>query len=272
VKSVHPYLESPYPVVLAHQGHSQQAPSNTLPAFELALQCGADILETDLHWTKDGVLVFCHDETVDRTSNGRGAIKDFTLAELKRLDFGYQFTTDAGQSYPFRGQGIEILTLQEALTAFPNVRFNIDVKPNRPLSLQQLVRQIYDFGAESRVLLASFHHHVLRTIRTMTRRIATSASIRECTCFFSRTWTGRNAFPALPYVALQVPMDFYGFPVVTQKFVDTAHQAGLQVHVWTIDDGDIMSRLLSMGVDGIVTNRPDVGVAVRRRFLQERTA
>ncbi len=106
----------------------------------------------------------------------------------------------------------------------------------------------------------------------MTRRIATSASIRECTCFFSRTWTGRNAFPSASVRCASNYPSTFRIPVVTQKFVDTAHQAGLQVHVWTIDDGDIMSRLLSMGVDGIVTNRPDVGVAVRRRFLQERTA
>ncbi|GMA49448.1 glycerophosphoryl diester phosphodiesterase [Alicyclobacillus contaminans] len=268
VQRVHPYLADSAPVVLAHRGNSAQCPANTLCAFEAALAAGAEIIETDMHWTKDGVMVLCHDEVVDHVSDGCGAIRTLTLAELKSLDFGYRFSPDGGVTHPFRGQGITIPTLEEALAAFPTARFNIDVKPKQPGSLRQLLKTIHALGAESRVLLASFHDSILRQIRAMNRGIATSASVRETFAFCRRVWMRRSIPDGLPYLALQVPQSMRGVPVVTARFVDAAHRAGVKVHVWTVDEPDRMRKLLDMGADGLVTNRPETAVAVRAEWLR----
>jgi glycerophosphoryl diester phosphodiesterase len=254
---------------MAHQGSCTKAPSNTLPAFEIAVREGADVLETDMHWTKDGCIVLCHDETVDRTSNGEGPIKDFTLEELKQLDFGYRFTPDGGKTYPYRGRGIQIPTLREAVQAFPDIRFNIDIKPSRPVYLRRFIREICELGAESRILIASFHHHVLQRFRALNPSIATSASVRECGHFCVRLWAGLDKQRRMPFDAFQVPVDAFGIPVITKRFVECAHRVGKKVHVWTVDDPKTMVELLKLGVDGIVTNRPDVAVQARKQFYAE---
>jgi glycerophosphoryl diester phosphodiesterase len=269
VRRTHPFVDVPYPVVMAHQGSCTKAPGNTLPAFEIAVREGADVLETDMHWTKDGFVVLCHDDTVDRTSDGKGRIADFTLAELKQLDFGYRFTQDGGKTYPYRGRGIQIPTLRELILAFPDIRINVDVKPRHPVYLQRLIREVCELGAESRILIASFHHCVLQRLRALNSSIATSASVCETGCFLASVWTGLGNQRSLPFAAFQVPITAYGVRVVTKRFVECAHRAGKKVHVWTVDEPRTMVELLKLGVDGIVTNRPDVAVQARQQFLTE---
>lgn len=251
---VHPYVANRHPIVLAHQGDSVHAPENTLPAFAMAVQRGTDILETDVHWTSDGEIVISHDGTVDRCSDGHGAISELTLAELKRLDFGYRFSPDGGQTYPFRGKGVTIPTLRELLTAHPTIRVNVDVKPDPPRSLRTLLQLLDDLRAMDRVLIASFHHTVLVQIRSMNRQIATSASPREVAEAMLRSrFVTRQRYDC-PYDALQIPLRFYGITVVTDHLVRWAHQQRLKVHVWTIDQPIEMEALLLRGIDGIVSN------------------
>jgi glycerophosphoryl diester phosphodiesterase len=268
----YPYVDVSHPMVLAHRGDSLHAPENTLPAFHLAAALGVDALETDVHWTKDGVIVVCHDETVDRTSDGQGAIRDRTLAELRKLDFGYSFTTDGGQTYPFRGKGIQIPTLHEVLTTFPDLRVNIDIKTEHPESLQSFIHEVFRVGAEHRVLAASFHDGVLRQLRAMNQTIATSASTLETAKFCGRLWLHLGAPTNLPYGALQVPVRSHGLQIVTEGFIKMAHSVGTKVHVWTIDDEFTMKALLELGVDGIVSNDPSLAVKVRNEHLLSRSA
>ena len=124
-------------LVLAHQGGEGEWPSNTLFAFQNAADAGADVLDTDMHMTKDGVLVFMHDETFDRTTDGHGAIRDLTLAEIKHLDAAYSFSTDDGQTFPYRGQGITVPTLEELFQAYPDKRFGIEIKQTDPIPTAQ---------------------------------------------------------------------------------------------------------------------------------------
>ena len=126
----HPFLAGGNPLVMAHRGGQGLWPPNTLFAFERAVEMGADILEMDIHASADGVLIVHHDDTVDRTTNGSGAIRDHTLTELKELDAGYHWSADGGETYPFRGKGMRIPTLEEVLEAFPKTRLNIDIKPD----------------------------------------------------------------------------------------------------------------------------------------------
>lgn len=249
-------------MVFAHRGDSLRAPANTKPAFALAVESGADALETDIHWTRDGNIVVCHDDTVDSMSNGSGYIKDMTLTELKKLDFGFTFTPDEGKTFPYRGSGVQIMTLEELLSAFPDVRVNMDIKPKQPGSLRQLIELISDCRAEWRVMLASFHSSSLQRVRSMAPRLATSASTLEVARFWSATHVGLTP-SKVPYQAFQVPVNMGILKVITPSFLEKAHRAGADVHVWTIDDETQMRELFNLGVDGIVTNDPALAVRVR---------
>ena len=163
----HPFLDLPKPLVMAHRGGQGLWPPNTLHAYERACELGVDVLEMDIHMTADGSIVVRHDPTVDATSNGQGAIADLTLEEIKSLDAGYRWTADGGTSYPFRGRGITIPTLVEVLEAFPDIRLNIDIKPEQPEILPVFARLLADYNRLDTVLVASFHDRQIRSFRRM---------------------------------------------------------------------------------------------------------
>src|SRR5829696_2712479 len=121
-----------WPVNLAHRGASSLAPENTIEAFRLALEAGAGGLELDVHMTSDGHIVVIHDATVDRTTNGTGAVSEMTLHELRRLDAGHNFSPDGGPTRPYRGRGVRVPTLGEVLREFPGVAVNIEIKAGTP--------------------------------------------------------------------------------------------------------------------------------------------
>ncbi|WP_231862872.1 glycerophosphodiester phosphodiesterase [Alicyclobacillus mali (ex Roth et al. 2021)] len=245
--------------IFAHRGASHEAPENTLPAFQVALHQGADVIETDVHWTKDGELVICHDARIEGVSDGAGAIADMTYEELLRYDFGYRFTRDGGRTYPYRGRGIRIPTLREALRAFPGVHFNVDLKPKRP-HVGLFLRMLAEEDSLHRVTLASFHHRTLAEARARCPQLKTSASPLEVARVLALARLG-GAFGGqlrMPFAAVQVPMRQHGVRVVTTRFVEFAHRCGLEIDVWTVDDPNVMRELIRQGVDGIVTNSPQI--------------
>jgi glycerophosphoryl diester phosphodiesterase len=288
----HPYAKVGRPLVFAHRGASGAAPENTYAAFAMAIEMGADALETDVHWTKDGVIVVAHDADVSRMTNGQGQIEDLTYDELHELDFGYRFTRDGGESYPYRGQGLTVMRFQDLLREFPDVPINVDVKPKAPPLLGQYIREMYESNGVDRVMTASFHYSVLKQLRQQNTNLSTSAAPREIVSLLLRqrlglgvgrageisaevsptqvgstgasptgvsgSWVnGAGGGSNAPYQALQVPPEMYGIRVVTEGFVRAAHQRGAQVHVWTVDTAEEMNRLLDIGVDGIMSNYPD---------------
>ena len=254
-------------MVLAHQGASAHAPSNTMAAFQLAYEKGADAFETDVHMTRDGHVVLSHDPTVDRLTNGTGWIKDKTLAELREIDFGYRFTPDGGQTYPYRGRGITIPTLEETLTAFPTMRINMDIKQATPPMEMALVQTIRQCKAEDRVLIASFHTVTMERFRKIaSSRIATGANIRDMVEFVFYWKSGLHRFYKPPVDAFQVPEAGYGLRVVSPRMIDIAHRHGVKVHVWTINEEADIRRLLQMGVDGICSDYPDRVVKVMKEL------
>lgn len=264
---VKPYLDLPRPMVLAHQGASAYAPSNTMEAFALAVEMGADAFETDVHMTRDGHVVVSHDDTVDRLTNGSGLIKYKTLAELKEIDFGYKFTPDGGKTYPYRRVGVTIPTLQEVLTAFPKMRINMDIKQTTPPMEMALVETIKKCRAEDRVLIASFHSSTMKRFRKLaSSRIATGANTRDMVEFVCYWRTGLHKFYKPPVDAFQVPEQGYGVRVVTPKMLKIAHEHGVKVHVWTINEEADIRRLLEWGVDGICSDYPDRVVKVMQEM------
>lgn len=254
-----PYLTHERPLFFAHRGGAALAPENTLAAFANGLSFGADALELDVHLTRDGALVVCHDPTVDRTTDGAGPIAARTLGELRRLDAGYRFSPDDGRTFPFRGKGVTIPTLREVLTTFPDVRVNIDLKDADAACGEQLWRLAQELGAEDRILAGSFSDAGLAEFRRLTGgRVATSAAPNEVRRFMLAALTRITARLRPAYDALQVPETWRAIRVVSPTTLRAAHRLGLAVHVWTVDDRPTMDRLLAWGVDGLMSDRPDL--------------
>jgi glycerophosphoryl diester phosphodiesterase len=262
-----------WPVNFAHRGASAQAPENTLEAFRMAVEAGAGGLELDVHMTRDGGIVVIHDATVDRTTDGSGAVAEMTLDELRNLDAGYRFSLDEGRTHPYRGRGVRIPTLAEIYEEFPGSYVNIDIKEAQPGVEEAVLRVIRD--AEGRTLVVSDDHAVVRRFRRVSGdRISTGASRLEIAAFYllSRVYLERLCRPA--YDALQVPVEHEGITLITPRFLEAAHARGVRVDVWTINDPDEMRRLVDLGVDVVMTDFPETltGLLEERRGTARGTA
>ncbi|WP_320775561.1 glycerophosphodiester phosphodiesterase [Streptomyces sp. CRN 30] len=245
----HPYLDHPGPIAFAHRGGAADGLENTLSQFRRAVEAGYRYIETDVHATRDGKLVAFHDATLDRVTDGTGRI-----AELLWKDVSHA-----------RVAGTEPLPLfEELLAAFPDVRWNVDVKAEAALvPFLDLVGRTRSWD---RVCLGSFSEaRVARAQRLAGPRLATSYGTRGVLGLRLRSW-GVPASPRRSAVAAQVPVSQSGVPVVDRRFLDAAHARGLHVHVWTVNDPDRMHRLLDLGVDGIMTDHIDT----LRKVMEDR--
>jgi glycerophosphoryl diester phosphodiesterase len=255
----HPYFDVPTPSVIGHRGACGELPENTLPAFGLAVTHGAVILETDVHISRDGALVLIHDEVLERTTNGRGRVAEHSLAELRALDAGYPFDPAGDGSFPFRGRGIQIPTLEETLEAFPALHFNVEIKEHIPALIEGTVAAVCKLGREDSVLLAAAEDPIMHDLRAHLAACgahpAVGASVGDVIGFVRSAVEG-SAPPPGP-MALQVPPGFGERPLVTRAFVDHAHAHGLFVHVWTINEPDEIERLFELGVDGVMSDFPE---------------
>jgi glycerophosphoryl diester phosphodiesterase len=173
-----PFL-TPLPRVVAHRGDSHSFPENTLEAFISASTMGIDVIETDVHLTKDGKVVIWHDNSLERNTNGRGLVEDYTLSEIKHLDAGSTFTQDGGRTYPFREKNVTMITLDEALEACEHQRFNVDLKSKDPSIVKAYQDVIDSHNAQKRVLCASFHLSHLKRMRIEAPSILTSVTTIE---------------------------------------------------------------------------------------------
>ena len=262
----HPYyLNAPRPLVIAHQGGDGLWPGDTLYAFEHAVDLGVDVLEMDAHITRDGQIVLMHDEKVDRTTDGTGLIEDLTLAQLRELDAAYQWSPDGGQTFPFRGQGIQVPTLEELFQKFPQMRYVIEIKLTRNPIGQPLCDLIRKYNMQDRVMVASFHDDAMSAFRQTCPEVATSAAKTEVTSFVLLGKIFLSGLLSPKFESLQVPYETsesYGIPVMTERFIREAHARNVKVEPWTLDDPDLMKQYIAWGVDGIITDRPDLMLEV----------
>ncbi|MDT8341500.1 MAG: glycerophosphodiester phosphodiesterase [Longimicrobiales bacterium] len=248
----HPYLAGP-PLLVAHRGGAGVAPENTLPAFRNALErYGSDMLELDVHLSADGEVVVIHDDTVDRTTDGTGAVAAMSLSQLREFDAGHRFRDPEGTP-GFRGQGVRIPLFREVLEAFPGARLNVECKCARVAG--PLVALIRRHGAEHRVLLAAAEESNRRAVRGYRGPWGASRAQLRRFYLLHRLPGGHLYTPAAD--TLQIPEWWRGRRILTPRFLREAHRRNLPVQVWTVDDADDMTRLLRMGVDGIQTDRPD---------------
>jgi len=245
------------PLVMAHRGGRGLWPENTMYAFKHAVDLGVDVLEMDMHSTSDGVLVVMHDDNVDRTTNGTGPIHSFTLEQLKALDAGYNWSPDEGQTFPYRGQGITVPTLEEVFTAFPDMPMNIEIKQAEPSLAAPFCKMIRDHGKADQVLVASFLKEAMEEFRRECPEVATTAVESEVVPLFVLSKVMLEAEYLLAAQAVQVPEYQGSLHVLTPRFVDAAHHRRLEVHAWTINEVEDMQRLIDMGIDGLITDYPD---------------
>jgi len=262
----------------AHQGGAREAPSNTLLAMRRALDAGATALELDLHATADRHVVVCHDATVDRTTDGTGCIAEMSLDEVQSLDAAHWWVpgsvvdheADASEC-PLRGRApgdpeLRIPTLREVLEAFPAAYLNVDIKQTAPAvaPYEHLVADLFkDHGREGDVIVASFFDTATDAFSALAPDVSTAAGLAAMAGFYFALQDGSEP-PPMRHHALQVPPTHQGTTVVDAAFVAAAHDAGLAVHVWTIDEAEEMERLVDLGVDGIMTDRPSVLAGVLR--------
>jgi glycerophosphoryl diester phosphodiesterase len=215
------------------------------------------MVELDVRSTRDGVVVILHDETVDRTTDGRGRIQDLTFQEVQQLDAGYNFRDPEGKP-SFRGKGVRIPAFQELLEAFPDLRLNVEAKDGT--SARPLVDLVLAHGAQDRVLVAAEWEKNRRAVRGYPG--PWGASRRHILSFLLLAGTPLGWFYTPSCDVLQIPETHKGVRVLTARFLREAHRRNIPVHVWTVDDPRDMRRLLAMGVDGIQTDRPDLLASV----------
>ena len=242
--SDHPYLDVGRPIAFAHRGGASAHPENTERAFRHAVDLGFTHLETDVHVTRDGVAIAFHDHVLDRVTDGSGTIAELDWAEVARA----------------RVDGTEpILRLDELFDRFPDTRLNLD--PKHDAAVEPMVASIRRADALDRVMVGSFSdRRIDRVARLLGPDLATSAGPRRALALYARS---RGVpVPFRPTLAAQVPVELKGITVVSARFVDTLHELGLQVHVWTVNEPDEMHRLLDLGVDGLMTDLPEVLKAV----------
>lgn len=244
------YFSTPLPRVFAHRGLAVDAPENTPLAFAHALSAGVTHIETDVHVTADGVAVISHDPDLRRVAGRDVRVGQLTMAELRRVDLGH-------------AQGF--VSLAEALDGFPEARFNIDVKVAG--AAHPTVKAVAAAGAVDRVLIASFDDDTrLRAVAGLPG-VATSASTKAIVKAIGGLTLGRTAVlrrALLGVDAVQIPVSYGPLKLVTERNVRLLRAAGVEVHVWTINDAATMGRLLDLGVDGLVTDRADIALGLVR--------
>lgn len=254
--------------VLAHRGDSLFFPENTMPAFESAAALGVDVIETDLHLTRDGHCVVWHDPHVSRTTNGDGLIAETDWADLASLDAGYHFQPPGvgAEDFPFRGKGIGMVPFQELLHTLPQSRFNIDIKSADPRLTREFIRIIGEEKAQHRVTAASFLDGPIRIIRSELPEIATSLPRGQ----MNRLWIFYRLGLLGPLTGLKVwgheasllgetaplPEFHKGLRILSPAYIRQLQKRGIQVQVWTINKKEEMNRFLDWGVDGIFTDDP----------------
>ncbi len=238
-----------WPMNLGHRGGTGRHPENTLAAFRAAVEAGAGGLELDVRLTRDGHPVVMHDATVDRTTDGFGAVAGMTLAGVRRLDAGGGGRRDE-----------RVPTLREVLAAFPETYLNVDIKDTHLPGVEGLVLDVLrEARATGRVLVASASYGVLRRFRKAGGwECDTGASRLEVGVFYGLSLLRLERLARPAYAALQVPVTFGPLRLVTPRFVRAAHSRGVRVDAWTINDPGQMRALLDLGVDAIITDRPEM--------------
>ena len=252
------------PLVFAHRGGRAIGPENTLVGFDLGVANGADGMELDVHLSRDGRVVVCHDPTIDRTTDAQGSLADRTAAELAALNATMRYGTDLEHAWTGARAGIP--TLDDVLVRYPEARVIVEIKDGTEACAAAVVDSVRRARALDRVCVGSFSLLALQSVRAREPHMITGAARTEGQWALYRSWIGVSP-GRVPYRAFQVPEQAGRLKVVTPRFVRLAHKVDIAFHVWTVNEEPDMRRLFDWGVDGIITDRPDVAVRVRDAWV-----
>jgi glycerophosphoryl diester phosphodiesterase len=245
------FLDAPTPLAMAHRGGAIEHLENTMPAFQACVDLGYRYLETDVRVTADGVLVAFHDPTLERVTDRTGRVEHLPWSEVG--------TARIGGREP-------IIRLEDLLGAWPDVRFNLDIKAAGVLA--PLLRTVRRLDCADRICLGSFSDaRIAAARRLFGPAVCTSLGPRGVAALRLSSYSPRAAgLVRIQAGCAQVPLQLGGRALVDERFIDAAHARGLQVHVWTVDDPDDCTAMLDLGVDGVMTDRP----AMLRDLLEKR--
>lgn len=259
------------PIILAHRGGSHLAPEHTLLAFDKALELGVDGFEVDIRLTKDEEIIVFHDDTIDRTSDGSGFVKDFTFDELKQFNFGYHFE-DLDGNTPYTDEKVEIVTLRELLEHYPNTYINIDIKDGPDtyegsLMPSKLWRVIEEYKAENRVVVTSFFSEQVDRFNLYAQnRVALGAGETDVRKAFTAYTSQFGHFYHPKVDVFQIPVKSGVISLDSPKFISFLTNLNIPVHYWVINDADTIRLLIQNGAHGIITDRPDLAVPILQEF------
>jgi glycerophosphoryl diester phosphodiesterase len=251
-------------LVFAHRGGAKLAPENTMAAFERAVAHGSDGVECDVHLSRDGIPVVIHDQTLDRTTNATGPVAARTAAELSAVDAGYHFGPNDG--FPFRGQSVGVPRLEDVLRLVRDGRVIIEMKEGEPALARAVLETLHRTDAVDRVCVGSFYRRGLEVVRAEDPRVATSASEDEARWTLYRSWFRWPFHVERPYCAFQVPQRAGRLKVISRAFLQQAHDDNARVDVWVVDRPEEMVMLFECGVDGVISDRPDLAVETRNQW------
>ena len=250
------YFDCPCPHIIAHQGASLELPPNTIEAFQLALDYGADIIELDIWRSMDGIWVVIHDGNLLRIAGVNKDITQMSFEEIQSLDAAYNFSDSSG-NYLYRNKGYRIPSLEEVLKRFNSEKINIEIKDHRKLGLSDLFELVKKYDMEQKTLFISSYYSVIKEFRKISKnKIATGASksdIKRMIYFGNLPWY------KIPFNAFQMP--FYSkkverYGLKNPKWIENMRSKGLEVHYWTIDNYEDIKKVFSIGASGVITNRP----------------
>ncbi|MDP5209572.1 glycerophosphodiester phosphodiesterase [Microbulbifer sp. 2205BS26-8] len=251
------------PMVIAHGNDCGNGlyPGNTLLYLHKMVELGVDGIEVDLWLTADGHLVLMHDPDLEAFSDGRGVVGDLTLAQLRELNIAYHWTRD-GVTYPFRSHSLGIVTLEEALQAVGDTLLILELKSTQVRAAQVLSRVLQRTSKHNQVIVSSFHRGVIRAFRRLSPDTATGAVTDEAILLYVAQLFRAENLLSPRYQTVQLPMNHFGIEVVTTGTLRAARKLGLHLSVWTVNGRADLQHYISLGVDGIVTDRPDLLMAI----------
>ena len=252
------YFDCPCPHIIAHQGSSLDLPPNTLEAFQLALDQGADIIELDIWRSKDGTWVVIHDRNLTRITGVNKDITKLTFEEIQLLDAGYNFSDSSG-NYLYRNKGYKIPSLEQVFKQFNNEKINIEIKTVSKLGLSDLVQMIKKYQMEKKVLVVSFSYNVIKKFRKISNnQIATAASKSD---IMRMIYFGKLPWYKIRFDAFQMP--FYSkkverYGLKNTEWIGKMRSKGMEVHYWTVDNSEDIKKAFSIGAGGVITNKPKI--------------
>ncbi|MDX1357877.1 MAG: glycerophosphodiester phosphodiesterase [Clostridia bacterium] len=250
------------PLVIAHGGAKDLFPENTMVAFDGAMEIGVDMLEIDVCLTKDNVLITHHDKTIDDMTEGIGLVRDYTYEELKAFNFGAGFK-DLDGNNPYENVHVSVTKLADVFMKYPDILYNVEIKDGGEtgeIAASILYQLIREYNLQDQILVPSFSDETINHFRAITDNSVMTSSAREETKKFIYFHLAQadNLIFDIEYEAMQLPLSNSGINLATKAIIRDAHRRNIAVHYWTIDDKETMRKLILMGVDGIITDRPDL--------------